>query len=103
MEKLIQARQYIDDAHLPSHLHPVIKQIYAARQVAHADELNNSAATLHDFRLFKDIDKACELLINAFKSQNNILIVGDFDADGATSTATLMHGLAMFGFSNLDY
>ncbi|KTF15661.1 single-stranded-DNA-specific exonuclease RecJ [Pseudoalteromonas sp. H105] len=103
MEKLIQARNYVDDSHLPSHLHPVIKQIYATRQVTDANELNNSAATLHDFRLFKDIDKASELLIESLQKQSKILIVGDFDADGATSTATLMQGLTMFGFAHLDY
>ena len=103
MKKLIQAREYVDDAHLPSHIHPVIKQIYATRQVVHADELNNSAATLHDFKLFKDIDKATDLLQRALQAQSKVLIVGDFDADGATSTATLMQGLAMFGFAHLDY
>jgi single-stranded-DNA-specific exonuclease len=103
MKKLIIARENVDDAHLPSHLHPVIKQIYANRNVHNADELNNSVATLHDFKLFKDIDKASDLLIAALKAQSHILIVGDFDADGATSTATLMQGLEMFGFKHLDY
>ncbi|WP_257326343.1 single-stranded-DNA-specific exonuclease RecJ [Pseudoalteromonas rhizosphaerae] len=103
MKKLIVARDHHDDSHLPSHLHPVIKQIYASRQVNHADELNNSAATLHDFKLFKDIDKASALLQHALRAQSKVLIVGDFDADGATSTATLMQGLAMFGFAHLDY
>jgi len=103
MKKLIIARENIDDSHLPSHLHPVIKQIYANRNVFSADELNNSVATLHDFKLFKDIDKASDLLIEALKAQSHILIVGDFDADGATSTATLMQGLEMFGFKHLDY
>ncbi|MEH6394250.1 single-stranded-DNA-specific exonuclease RecJ [Pseudoalteromonas sp.] len=103
MKKLIVAREYCDDSHLPNHLHPVIKQIYASRQVNHADELDNSAATLHDFKLFKDIDKATALLQEALNTQSKVLIVGDFDADGATSTATLMQGLAMFGFAHLDY
>ncbi|MFU2509657.1 single-stranded-DNA-specific exonuclease RecJ [Pseudoalteromonas sp. ASV78] len=103
MKKLIVARDHQDDSHLPNHLHPVIKQIYASRQVNHADELNNSAATLHDFKLFKDIDKATALLQHALQAQSKVLIVGDFDADGATSTATLMQGLAMFGFAHLDY
>ena len=103
MKKLIIARENVDDSHLPSNLHPVIKQIYATRNVINADELNNSAATLHDFKLFKDIDKASELLVNALNAQSRILIVGDFDADGATSTATLMQGLEMFGFKHLDY
>ena len=82
MKKTIQTRENVDDSHLPSHLHPVIKQIYATRNVSHADELNNSAATLHDFKLFKDMDKACDLLIEALHAQSHILIVGDFDADG---------------------
>ncbi|MBE0459444.1 single-stranded-DNA-specific exonuclease RecJ [Pseudoalteromonas sp. KG3] len=103
MKKLIVARDHCDDSHLPNHLHPVIKQIYASRRVNHADELDNSAATLHDFKLFKDIDKATALLQEALHTQSNVLIVGDFDADGATSTATLMQGLAMFGFAHLDY
>ncbi|AQQ00302.1 single-stranded-DNA-specific exonuclease RecJ [Pseudoalteromonas aliena] len=103
MKKLIIARENVDDSHLPSNLHPVIKQIYANRHVFNADELDNSVATLHDFKLFKDIDKASDLLIDALKAQSHILIVGDFDADGATSTATLMQGLSMFGFKHLDY
>jgi single-stranded-DNA-specific exonuclease len=103
MKKLIIARENVDDSHLPSNLHPVIKQIYANRHVFSADELDNSVATLHDFKLFKDIDKASDLLIEALKAQSHILIVGDFDADGATSTATLMQGLSMFGFKHLDY
>ncbi|WP_404340895.1 single-stranded-DNA-specific exonuclease RecJ [Pseudoalteromonas mariniglutinosa] len=103
MEKIIQVRQRVNDSHLPQHLHPVIKQIYASRHVKHADELNNSVATLHDFRLLKDIEKATAILIQALHQQSKVLIVGDFDADGATSTATLMQGLAMFGFAHLDY
>ncbi|TMN81935.1 MULTISPECIES: single-stranded-DNA-specific exonuclease RecJ [unclassified Pseudoalteromonas] len=103
MKKLIIARENVNDSHLPSHLHPVIKQIYATRRVVDAQELDNGVATLHDYKLFKDIDKASALLVDALKAQSQILIVGDFDADGATSTATLMQGLQMFGFQNLDY
>lgn len=99
----IITRPRVDDSHLDPTLHPVIKQIYAARQVKNNDELNNSASTLHDFRLFKDIDKAAALLVDALTQQQRILIVGDFDADGATSTATLMQGLGLFGFTGLDY
>ncbi|KTF10598.1 single-stranded-DNA-specific exonuclease RecJ [Pseudoalteromonas sp. 10-33] len=103
MKKLIIARENVNDSHLPSHLHPVIKQIYATRRVVDAQELDNGVATLHDYKLFKDIDKASALLVDALNAQSHILIVGDFDADGATSTATLMQGLQMFGFQNLDY
>lgn len=103
MKKLIQARPRVDDSHLPNSLHPVIRQIYASRGVKDISEINNSASGLLDFRLFKDIEKACVLLDEALKQQAKILIVGDFDADGATSTAVLMTGLPWFGFNSVDY
>ncbi|MBD1580855.1 single-stranded-DNA-specific exonuclease RecJ [Pseudoalteromonas sp. S16_S37] len=103
MNTHIKARPRVDDSHLPNHLHPVIKQIYASRGVQLAEELDNRASTLLDFRLFKDIDKACDILQSALYSQAKILIVGDFDADGATSTTVLMEGLAQFGYQQLDY
>lgn len=99
----IKPRERVDDSHLPSSLHPVIKQLYAARGVKAAFELDNSAATLHDFKLFKDIELASQILAQALAEQAKILIVGDFDADGATSTAVLMEGLAQFGFLHVDY
>ncbi|NOU52133.1 single-stranded-DNA-specific exonuclease RecJ [Pseudoalteromonas sp. JBTF-M23] len=103
MNTHIKARPRVDDSHLPNHIHPVIKQIYASRGVQLAEELDNRASTLLDFRLFKDIDKACDILQSALHAQAKILIVGDFDADGATSTTVLMEGLAQFGYRQLDY
>ncbi|WP_233998448.1 single-stranded-DNA-specific exonuclease RecJ [Pseudoalteromonas sp. T1lg48] len=99
----ITARQRVDDSHLSAQLHPVIRQLYAARGVSDPAQIDNSVSTLHDFRLFRDIDKAAALLLESLKKQEKVLIVGDFDADGATSTATLMQGLQMFGFTRLDY
>ena len=103
MQKTIQAREKVSDSHLNTALHPVIKQIYAARGIQSDSELDNGAASLLDFRLLKDIDIASQILIEGLKKQAKILIVGDFDADGATSTAILMQGLPMFGFENVDY
>jgi single-stranded-DNA-specific exonuclease len=103
MNTEIRTRPLVEDSHLPEHLHPVIKQIYATRGVLHASELDNSAKTLIDFKLFKDIDKASDILIDMLGKKANVLIVGDFDADGATSTAVLMEGLPQFGFEHVDY
>ncbi|WP_234399154.1 single-stranded-DNA-specific exonuclease RecJ [Pseudoalteromonas sp. T1lg75] len=99
----ITARQRVDDSHLSAQLHPVIRQLYAARGVSDPAQIDNSVSTLHDFRLFRDIDKAAALLLESLTKQEKVLIVGDFDADGATSTATLMQGLQMFGFARVDY
>ncbi|SFC37773.1 single-stranded-DNA-specific exonuclease RecJ [Pseudoalteromonas denitrificans] len=103
MQKEIISRNRVKDAHLPQELDPIIKQIYAARGVKSSDELDNRAATLHSFKLLKGVSQASEVLFQALQQQSKILIVGDFDADGATSTATLMCGLPMFGFSQVDY
>ena len=100
---MIATRERIDDSHLPAHIHPVIKQIYAARGVKDPIELDNRASTLLSFTLFKDMDKASSLLAEALQLQSNVLIVGDFDADGATSTSVLMEGFALFGFKHINY
>ncbi len=58
---------------------------------------------LHDPYALAGVEIAAELLISALQKQERILIVGDFDADGATSTALLMKGLCLFGFENIRY
>ncbi|OUL59192.1 single-stranded-DNA-specific exonuclease RecJ [Pseudoalteromonas ulvae] len=103
MQKQLVTRPRVDDTYLSAAIHPVIRQIYAARGVKNDQELNHNAASLLNFKLLKGIAKASEILIEALKAQSKILIVGDFDADGATSTATLMSGLKMFGFVHVDY
>ena len=47
--------------------------------------------------------KSCNLLIDAYQQQQKIVIVGDFDADGATSTALSVLALCMLGFTDVEY
>ena len=84
-------------------LHPVLKKIYQHRQVSSVDELDHHLKNLIPFRQLKDIDKATDILISAIKNNEKILIVGDFDADGATSTAVAIRLLHAFGVSHIDY
>ena len=58
MPKTIHTRAQTDDSHLSHQIHPVVKQIYAARGIKSDQELDNSAQSLLDFRLLKDIDIA---------------------------------------------
>lgn len=101
MPKQIRRRTYVDDQHLPAELHPVIKQVYASRGVNSTEDLNlvvNQLAgvkTLHSS--LKGLEKACKILQQALATKEPIVIVGDFDADGATSTALMMEGLAIMG------
>ncbi len=83
--------------------HPVLQRLYASRGVSHAAELDRSAAGLLPFTALKDIDKAIALLLEALQQQQQLVIVGDFDADGATSTAVLLTGLKALGFKRVEY
>ncbi|MBZ9611086.1 single-stranded-DNA-specific exonuclease RecJ [Rheinheimera maricola] len=88
---------------LPGVSHPLLQRLYASRGVTHAAELERGAANLIPFSLLKGMPAAVELLIQALHQQQQLVIVGDFDADGATSTAVLLSGLSAFGFKRVEY
>ena len=83
--------------------HPVLQRLYASRGVSCASQLQRSAGALLPFTALKGITDAVELLITALKQQQQLVIVGDFDADGATSTAVLLTGLKAIGFRRVEY
>nr|WP_313771331.1 single-stranded-DNA-specific exonuclease RecJ [Rheinheimera sp. 4Y26] len=83
-------------------VHPVLQRVYAHRGIALPEQLQRSAAHLLPYQQLKGIKEAAALLVDALKQQQKIVIVGDFDADGATSTAVLLAGLKAFGFLNLQ-
>lgn len=93
----ITRRAIFDDSFLPNDLHPIIKQIYASRGVKHADELILNAKKLADIKQLLGVDAACSVLHQAIVAQDKIIVVGDFDADGATSTALMMQALSWLG------
>lgn len=84
-------------------LHPLLQRIYASRQVLSVDHLDRSLEQLHDYRSLLGIDQATAILADAVMQQQNILIVGDFDADGATSTTVAVKALRMFGARSVNY
>ena len=83
--------------------HPVLQRLYASRGITSAEQLARGAANLVPFNRLKGIDVAVALLISALEKQQHIVIVGDFDADGATSTAVLLSGLKALGFKFVEY
>jgi single-stranded-DNA-specific exonuclease len=84
-------------------LHPVLRRVYAARGIEHASQLDKRLQALLPFNALTDIDKACERLEVALRQQQRILIVGDFDADGATSSALAISALRIFGALHVEY
>jgi len=84
-----------------SSLHPILQKVFSHRKVSAPEEIEYSLANLIGFNQLKGIDEAAEIIVNAIKSKHKILIVGDFDADGATSTAVSLRVLKMFGHDNV--
>jgi single-stranded-DNA-specific exonuclease len=97
LEKIIHRRPLVDDSQLPDNLHPIIKQIYASRGVNSAEELILSGKQLLSVEQLAGTETACEVLFLALQQHNKIFIIGDFDADGATSTALMITALNFFG------
>lgn len=99
---IIKRRQANSVNHL-EHLHPVLQRIYAARGITEAAELNRDLQALLPFNALLNIDKACERLVLALVEQQRILVIGDFDADGATSTALAVSALRIMGAQYVDF
>lgn len=80
-----------------------LKRVLAARDITNTEELASSLKNLLPFQQMKNCEQAANLLAEAIAEQKRILIVGDFDADGATSTAVAMTALRAFGAKHVDY
>ncbi|WP_230831546.1 single-stranded-DNA-specific exonuclease RecJ, partial [Yersinia pseudotuberculosis] len=92
-----------DDSHLPAQLPPLLRRLYASRGVKDAQELERGVKGLLAWQKLDGIDAGVTLLQQALADRRRIVIVGDFDADGATSTALAVLALRSMGGSNLDY
>ena len=90
-------------AALGEHCHPVLARVYAARGVRSPEDLDYGLAHLHPDRSLHGIDTAAELLAEALERRRRILVVGDFDADGATGCAVAVSGLRLFGAERVGY
>lgn len=84
-----------------SGLDPVLARLYASRGISDLADLDYGLKNLLPVGSLDQIDDAVELLIH--HRNGRIVIVGDFDADGATSTALVMRCLAGFGFEHVSY
>ncbi len=91
------------EGHEMAGLDPVIQSILLNRGVTHSRDCDSDLSLLLPFSELKGIHEACELLSAALTAQKQVVIVGDFDADGATSTALAMRALKAFGFERLAF
>ena len=99
----IQRRPDVDLSLLPDSIPDLLKRIYLTRGITHIQQLDKGAKSLHSYQALHGIELAVSLLFTAIEQQKRIIIVGDFDADGATSCALSVLALRMLGSGNVDY
>ena len=82
---------------LDAGVHPVLARIYAARRIGSALELKYDSSGLLRPDLLRNAEQAAALLADAIAQKKRLLIVADYDADGATACAVGVRALRMFG------
>jgi single-stranded-DNA-specific exonuclease len=103
MRRPIERRPVPPDGALPASLHPVLRRIYAARGVASAEELELGLEHLLPVGTLDGVEAGAELLARHLAAGSRILVIGDFDADGATASALVVRALRRFGHAHADY
>lgn len=101
--RTIRRRVAAEGIALPEDLHPLLRRLYAARSVRSAQDLSLGLDRLIPVSQLGGIDAAVELLCRHYASGSRIVVVGDFDADGATSTALVVRQLTQLGFAQVGF
>ncbi|MCQ9123001.1 single-stranded-DNA-specific exonuclease RecJ [Rodentibacter caecimuris] len=101
MNKLIKRREIPIGGSVSEH--PLLDRLYRARHIKNRQELDRTLKSMLNPNQLYGITQAVALLVSAYQTQQKIVIVGDFDADGATSTALAILALRQLGFTNIDY
>lgn len=99
----IQRREGASRLPFASSLHPILQRLYATRGVTTQTDIECSLQHLQKPTELQGLDAALQLLEKAIRAQSHIMIVGDFDADGATSVALSVLALRALGAGNVDY
>ena len=101
MDVFIERRAIAESQSLDTRLHPVLRRAYAARGVRDNADLALTLDRLVPVSTLDSIDSAVRLILE--HRERRILVVGDFDADGATSTALIVRCLRCWGFASVDF
>ena len=84
-------------------IHPVLRRVYAARGLRSSDELELGLDRLLPVSTLDGLEAGVELMVRHIENGSRIVVIGDFDADGATSTALVLRALRGLGHKNATY
>src|SRR5437868_3447928 len=101
MDLVIERRAPMANAIADGSLHPVLCRAYAARGVRDSAELALTLDKLVPVGTLDCVEPAVRLILE--HRERRILVIGDFDADGATSTALIVRCLRSWGFGSVDF
>ena len=87
---------------LMADMHPVLRRVYAARGLQSDADLDLSLGRLLPVGSLEGVDAAARLL-SEHRAAGRVLVIGDFDADGATSTALVVRSLRGMRFAHVDF
>ncbi|MEC6823799.1 single-stranded-DNA-specific exonuclease RecJ [Photobacterium piscicola] len=99
----IKRRPVVDPQGFSNEIPAILQRIYASRGITNDAELERGAKGLLNYNQLYGMADAVTLLVTALTNNTRIIIVGDFDADGATSSALSVLALKMLGCRNVDY
>ncbi len=99
----IRRREISSDFELDKDLTPLLNRIYLARNITSNSELDYHLKHLPSPQLMKGMEEAVTLVTEVLATDLKTLIVGDFDADGATSTTVMLKGLRAMGAKQVSY
>ena len=102
-KKILRRPRPPEQAGWGQNLPPILRRLYAARGVKSDEQLQYTLKYLASPMELRGIDRAVELLADAISNKQRVMVLGDFDADGATSTAVAMLGLSMLGIKAIDF
>ena len=103
MARVIRRRAGAAPADFGRELHPVVRRVYAARGLTSSLDLALGLDQLLPVSSLDGLDAAIEVLLEHLAARTRVLVVGDFDADGATSSALVVRTLRRLGFSSVGY
>ncbi len=93
----------LDNDHLPQSMHPVVRRILLARNITSEESLDLVLSRLQSPANLSGVKRAATILADAIVNGQKILIVGDFDADGATGTAVAVRALQLMAAKKVDF
>lgn len=101
--RIHRRQQTISDELQQATLHPILKRIYANRDINQLAQVDYSLVRLLNYDQLKGIDVAANLIADAVSHDQRLLVIGDYDADGATSTALMLRALRRFAAQHVHY